>query len=203
MHKFGRFGGKTPSFRKLSAGGALCNLIPHRWRCCWPPLWQCLCLRWRHWSWTQVQRLLHWQGRPLTTWNCWWRAWLVTFGYFGWNKTVNYTCVNVTFRNVFVGRSSFSKEMIRNQPHTVEFGIQKEKSRFLVKLLYEKLLWDFASQCLPPNALCFVHDNLQGLARTQIPTNINYAVEFPTFGEIAGVNPTEVQWKGLALEEPP
>ena len=44
---------------------------------------------------------------------------------------------------------------------------------------------------------------LQGLARTQIPTNINYAVEFPTFGEIAGVNPTEVQWKGLALEEPP
>ena len=44
---------------------------------------------------------------------------------------------------------------------------------------------------------------LQGLARTQIPTNINYAVEFPTFGEIAGVNPTGVQWKGLALEEPP
>ena len=44
---------------------------------------------------------------------------------------------------------------------------------------------------------------IQGLARTQIPTNINYAVEFPTFGEIAGVNPTGVQWKGLALEEPP
>ena len=44
---------------------------------------------------------------------------------------------------------------------------------------------------------------IQGLARTQIPTNTNYAVEFPTFGEIAGVNPTEVQWKGLALEEPP
>ena len=45
--------------------------------------------------------------------------------------------------------------------------------------------------------------HLQGLARTQIPTNIYYAVEFPTFGEIAGVNPTRVQWKGLALEEPP
>ena len=44
---------------------------------------------------------------------------------------------------------------------------------------------------------------IQGLARTQIPTNTNYAVEFPTFGEIAGVNPTGVQWKGLALEEPP
>ena len=44
---------------------------------------------------------------------------------------------------------------------------------------------------------------LQGLARTQIPTNTNYAVEFPTFGEIAGVNPTVVQWKGLALGEPP
>ena len=43
----------------------------------------------------------------------------------------------------------------------------------------------------------------QGLARTQIPTNTNYAVEFPTFGEIAGVNPTGVQWKGLALGEPP
>ena len=44
---------------------------------------------------------------------------------------------------------------------------------------------------------------LKGLARTQIPTNRNYAIEFPTFGEIAGVNPTGVQWKGLALEEPP
>ena len=49
----------------------------------------------------------------------------------------------------------------------------------------------------------FFRSILQGLARTQIPTNINYAVEFPTFGEIAGVNPTGVQWKGLALEEPP
>ena len=45
--------------------------------------------------------------------------------------------------------------------------------------------------------------DIKGLARTQIPTNTNYAVEFPTFGEIAGVNPTGVQWKGLALEEPP
>ena len=44
---------------------------------------------------------------------------------------------------------------------------------------------------------------IQGLVGTQIPTNTNYAVEFPTFGEIAGVNPTGVQWKGLALEEPP
>ena len=43
----------------------------------------------------------------------------------------------------------------------------------------------------------------QGLARTQIPTNKNYAFEFPTFGEIAGVNPTGVQWKGLTLGEPP
>ena len=29
---------------------------------------------------------------------------------------------------------------------------------------------------------------LKGLARTQIPTNKNNDVEFPTFGEIAGVN---------------
>ena len=47
------------------------------------------------------------------------------------------------------------------------------------------------------------HMYLQGLARTQIPTNKNYALEFPTFGEIAGVNQTVVQWSGLALEEPP
>ena len=43
----------------------------------------------------------------------------------------------------------------------------------------------------------------QGIARTQSPTNKNYAFELPTFGVIAGVNPTEVQWKGLTLEEPP
>ena len=43
----------------------------------------------------------------------------------------------------------------------------------------------------------------KGLARTQIPTNKNDDVEFPTFGEIAGVNHSLVQWSSLALEEPP
>ncbi len=35
------------------------------------------------------------------------------------------------------------------------------------------------------------------------PTTRNYALELPTFGAIAGVSPTEVQWKSLALGEPP
>ena len=43
----------------------------------------------------------------------------------------------------------------------------------------------------------------QGIARTQSPTNKNYAFELPTFGVIVGVSRTEVQWSGLALEEPP
>ena len=43
----------------------------------------------------------------------------------------------------------------------------------------------------------------KGIARTQSPTNKNYALELPTFGVIVGVNPTVVQWKGLTLEEPP
>ena len=43
----------------------------------------------------------------------------------------------------------------------------------------------------------------QGIARTQSPTNKNYAFELPTFGVIVGVSQAEVQWKGLALEEPP
>ena len=43
----------------------------------------------------------------------------------------------------------------------------------------------------------------QRIARTQSPTNKNYALELPTFGAIVGVSLTEVQWKGLALEEPP
>ena len=46
---------------------------------------------------------------------------------------------------------------------------------------------------------CFI----QGIARTQSPTNINYAPESPTFGVIAEVNPPGVQWTGLALGEPP
>ena len=44
---------------------------------------------------------------------------------------------------------------------------------------------------------------VQGIARTQSPTLINCVPELPTFGVIAGVNPTEVQWKGLFLGEPP
>ena len=47
------------------------------------------------------------------------------------------------------------------------------------------------------------HLKVQGRARTQSPTNINYAPESPTFGVIARVSQTVVQWKGLALKEPP
>jgi len=43
----------------------------------------------------------------------------------------------------------------------------------------------------------------QGIARTQSPTTTNYALDLPTFGVIAGVNPTEVQWKGLTLGDRP
>ena len=43
----------------------------------------------------------------------------------------------------------------------------------------------------------------EGIARTQSPTTTNYALDLPTFGVIAGVNPTEVQWKGLALGDRP
>ena len=43
----------------------------------------------------------------------------------------------------------------------------------------------------------------QGIARTQSPTTKNCALELPAFGVIAGVSPTGVQWKGLALGEPP
>ena len=40
-------------------------------------------------------------------------------------------------------------------------------------------------------------------ANATYPANKNCTPELPTFGVIAGVNPTEVQWKGLALGEPP
>ena len=45
--------------------------------------------------------------------------------------------------------------------------------------------------------------NVQGIARTQSPLRKNYALESPAFGVIAEVNPTEVQWKGLALDRLP
>ena len=43
-------------------------------------------------------------------------------------------------------------------------------------------------------------NNFSGNARTQSPTNKNYALDSPPFGVIAGFTPTEVQWKGLDLE---
>ena len=43
----------------------------------------------------------------------------------------------------------------------------------------------------------------QGIARTQSPTNKNYAAKFPTFGEIVGVNRPTVQWNSLVLGELP
>ena len=52
--------------------------------------------------------------------------------------------------------------------------------------------------------LCIVNAlDYEGIARTQSPTNKNYALELPTFGAIVGVSQTEVQWNGLILEEPP
>ena len=35
-----------------------------------------------------------------------------------------------------------------------------------------------------------------------VPSIRNYVPKLPTFGVIAGVSPTEVQWKGLTLGEP-
>ena len=48
-------------------------------------------------------------------------------------------------------------------------------------------------------SVCFI----QGIARTQSPTNINYAPESSTFGKIAKVKRSGVQWNILALGEPP
>ena len=42
-----------------------------------------------------------------------------------------------------------------------------------------------------------------GDSANAVPTTTNYALDLPTFGVIAGVNPTEVQWKGLALGDRP
>ena len=45
--------------------------------------------------------------------------------------------------------------------------------------------------------------NIQGIARTQTPTNKNYALELFTFETIVGVNLSVVQWTGLTQGEPP
>ena len=47
------------------------------------------------------------------------------------------------------------------------------------------------------------YQSLTGDSANAVPHNINYASEFPTFGEIAEVNSTGVQWSSLALGEPP
>ena len=43
----------------------------------------------------------------------------------------------------------------------------------------------------------------QGQVQTQAPTTTNYAVECPSFGEIAGVSASRVQRMRLALGKPP
>ncbi len=44
---------------------------------------------------------------------------------------------------------------------------------------------------------------MRGESANAVPHNINYASEFPTFGEIAEVNSAGMQWSSLALGEPP
>ena len=50
----------------------------------------------------------------------------------------------------------------------------------------------------------FLHrHNLQGFARMQFPTNINYDPEVITLGLLEGESPTVVQWNGLSLGKLP
>ena len=54
----------------------------------------------------------------------------------------------------------------------------------------------------------FSHEDLilnfyKGTARTQSPTTKNFTPELPTFGVVADVSPTAVQWKGLDPGLPP
>jgi len=44
---------------------------------------------------------------------------------------------------------------------------------------------------------------IKGDSAYAVPQSKNDAFEYPTFGEIAEVNLTEVQWLSLALGEPP
>lgn len=48
-----------------------------------------------------------------------------------------------------------------------------------------------------------VHNNNKRDSANAVPTNRNYTTELSAFGIIAGVNPAEVQWSGLALGPPP
>ena len=57
--------------------------------------------------------------------------------------------------------------------------------------------------CLISCFFFLAFEKRRGRARTQVPTTRNYTLELPTLGVIAGVNPVEVQWKGLILRGPP
>ena len=49
----------------------------------------------------------------------------------------------------------------------------------------------------PPLGISFLWSADKGIARTQTPTNKNYALELFTFETIVGVNLSVVQWTGL------
>lgn len=55
---------------------------------------------------------------------------------------------------------------------------------------------------VPTNTYCFLKSYIQFLFSAP-PTTTNYAVEFPAFGEIAGVSTPGVQWMSLTLGKPP
>ena len=60
---------------------------------------------------------------------------------------------------------------------------------------------------VPPTWQLYIQMRLQvlsiGDSAYAVPTIKNCAFELSTFGIIVGVNPTEVQWKDLTLEEQP
>ena len=69
------------------------------------------------------------------------------------------------------------------------------------------LIWHKSKSCLYSHNTCvslsLFMEHYQGIARTQSPTNKNYAAKLPTFVAIVGVSQFEVQWISLTLGEPP
>ena len=104
---------------------------------------------------------------------------------------------NKTAMNIVEYVSLYSSTSFEHMPRR---SIPEYSGKTISTFLRNSII-DFQSGCISFQSL-FIFSP-QGRVWTQSPTTTNYAVQFPTFGEIVGVSTSGMQWISLVLGKPP
>jgi hypothetical protein len=112
------------------------------------------------------------------------------------------------YKNYFALNTQYSLFL-----HIAAFDLTMTMFNVSIYIRYFQMIKSIITKLILPHHFFDIHKNViyfkisywnyEGDSAYAVPTTKNYASELSTLGIIAGVNPTAVQWRSLALGEPP